>query len=89
MYTNFYTFQYTPEFVDTPSLLQESPYFKDVKINFALIATIIYCGMSSLAPMFIVRDASLVFKNITIIYSAKNLSIGSRNGISMGPENEG
>jgi len=35
--------QYTPAFVDTPSLLLESPYFKDVKINFALVATIIYC----------------------------------------------
>ena len=47
IYTNtiISSFQYTPAFVDTPSFLQESPYFKDVKINFALVATIIYCGM--------------------------------------------
>merc|ERR1739848_946682 len=36
--------QYTPAFVDTPEFLKESLYFKDVKINIALVSVLIYCA---------------------------------------------
>lgn len=42
--TSVLLLQYTPALIATPAFLQESPYFGNVRINLAAVATFLYCA---------------------------------------------
>ena len=71
------SFQYTPVCCATPSILENSPYFTDVKMNVATVAVLIYSGKFWSGSWIHYNSFTYIMMTIILLLILTNISIFS------------